>query len=459
MADVFVTLVGIVPSAAEQLERDQERDSLGSGQMKTGLFGERQKGDVSRPRAALGTVPILPGVVLTATPGTLQNVLTYSPRAGGDSYNIYWATSSGVTKSSNKITAATTPYVHPGLTAGQRYYYAASTVTAGGEGALGPEVSSVAGAVPASASPMLGPVVYSPTYYRPGGVPTNAVPWASLDPRATSFNLYGKTAPGVTLADLLASGLVASPYPHPSAYDTTNYYRMTAVGPTGESPLSNEVSVLTGSEPPPYVQPAGIFWEFDADFLLTDTFWTDRVSGVNKIATTAANVAVQGGVNTFRSSGGTTHHPFTGSFSITPPYTIIIVDRYNGLGANGRNRNLTTPSPANWLLGRHGGNVGAYYAGGWVSNPSAGASDGWHMTVGTGQTSPSSAWKSYLDGIDTTATPAGGTVGPGAALGLGGHWTTEYSNADTALVLVWKRVLTPAEITSVFEHYRSRFGL
>lgn len=60
--------------------------------------------------------------------------------------------------------------------------------------------------------------------------------------RATSYNVYWKTSPGVTMADAKISG-VTLPYVHESLTNgTTYYYVVTAVGEDGESLPSSEAS-------------------------------------------------------------------------------------------------------------------------------------------------------------------------------------------------------------------------
>lgn len=78
-----------------------------------------------------------------ATAGTEQNTISWDAEAGATSYNIYWAESSPITKSSNKITGATSPYVHSSLTGGTTYYYAVTAVNANGESELSSEVNGM----------------------------------------------------------------------------------------------------------------------------------------------------------------------------------------------------------------------------------------------------------------------------------------------------------------------------
>jgi hypothetical protein len=83
---------------------------------------------VSQPIAQPGA-PI--GVF--AVSGTNQATLSWSPVTDATAYNIYWGTTPGVTSASTKVSGATSPYVHTGLSAGSTYYYRVSALNTGGE--------------------------------------------------------------------------------------------------------------------------------------------------------------------------------------------------------------------------------------------------------------------------------------------------------------------------------------
>lgn len=72
--------------------------------------------------------------------------INFEPVVGALSYKLYWATSSGVTTSSNEITGITSsPYILTGLSKTTTYYVRMLTVTAGGDSALSEEFSMMPG--------------------------------------------------------------------------------------------------------------------------------------------------------------------------------------------------------------------------------------------------------------------------------------------------------------------------
>lgn len=93
--------------------------------------------------AAAPAAPAAPANVrLEAAKGRI--VVNWDPAPGAESYNVYWATVSGVTTTSNRISAALMPYSHSGLAETTTYYYRVSAVNGAGESALSQEVSTMA---------------------------------------------------------------------------------------------------------------------------------------------------------------------------------------------------------------------------------------------------------------------------------------------------------------------------
>ena len=83
------------------------------------------------------TIPATPSSV-TATGGDNQVTVSWPAVTGAASYNVYWSTTSGVTTTTGtRIAAATSPFVHTGLTAGTAYFYVVTAVNSAGE-SVGP---------------------------------------------------------------------------------------------------------------------------------------------------------------------------------------------------------------------------------------------------------------------------------------------------------------------------------
>ncbi len=77
--------------------------------------------------------PVAP-VGLTGAAGNTQATISLSSVSGAISYNLYWSTTTGVSKATGtKITGVTIPYVQTGLTNGIAYYYVATAENNSGE--------------------------------------------------------------------------------------------------------------------------------------------------------------------------------------------------------------------------------------------------------------------------------------------------------------------------------------
>jgi hypothetical protein len=80
---------------------------------------------------------------VSAAPGNGQATVNWGPVAGAASYNIYYASSPGVTKASGaKVSGATSGQAVSGLTNGTKYYFVVTAVGAGGESTESSEVSA-----------------------------------------------------------------------------------------------------------------------------------------------------------------------------------------------------------------------------------------------------------------------------------------------------------------------------
>lgn len=119
--------------------------------------------------------------IVQTTPGNGQNTIGWNSTSA-NSYNIYWSTSPGVTKTnSNVITAVSRPYVHQGLTNVTTYYYAVSAIYGADESPLSPEVS-------ATPTPSPVPDVWgSPLQLGSWGGSYNV----TMDPNGNAFAIWG----------------------------------------------------------------------------------------------------------------------------------------------------------------------------------------------------------------------------------------------------------------------------
>jgi sugar lactone lactonase YvrE len=72
--------------------------------------------------------------VNASSAGNARVTIIWTAISGATSYNLYWSTTNGVTKTSGaKITGVTSPYTQTGLTKGTTYYYVVTAVIAGME--------------------------------------------------------------------------------------------------------------------------------------------------------------------------------------------------------------------------------------------------------------------------------------------------------------------------------------
>jgi hypothetical protein len=109
----------------------------------------------------------------------------------------------------------------------------------------------------------------------------------------------------------------------------------------------------------------------------------------------------------------------------------------------------------NWLMGYWSNSTENYYAEGWVSPSSAGASDtNWRILTATGNTSADS-WQLFVNGV-LTQSNAGGSQGPN---GLQIPSPGEQSIGECGFILAYNRVLSAAEVSQNFAAFKGRFGL
>src|SRR3989338_4996788 len=169
-----------------------------------------------------GTAPSAPtGVTVTA--GNKQVSISWTAVSDATSYNIYWSTTSGVTKTTGtKVTSNTNSYIHPSLTNGTTYYYVVTALNSDGESSESSEVS---------ASPISAPTGVTAK----AGNKQVSISWTAVSD-ATSYNICWSTTSGVTKTTGTKVTSNTNSYIHPSLTNgTTYYYVVTALNSDGES--------------------------------------------------------------------------------------------------------------------------------------------------------------------------------------------------------------------------------
>lgn len=278
---------------------------------------------------------------VTATAGNTQVSITWSSVTGAISYNVYWSTTSGVTKlNGSKFTSVTTPYVHTGLTNGATIYYVVTAVNSAGE-----SVESLqTGATPATTIPA------APTGV--AAVPANAqnsISWnASFG--ATSYNVYWSTTSGITKLNGTKITGATSPYVHTLLTNGTPiYYVVTAVNTAGESVDSAQANATPVAPAVPPAAPGGltatagntqatVSWSTVAGATSYNLYWS-TTSGITKLSGT-------------KISGATNPYVHTGLANGTTYYYVVTAVNTNGESADSAQASAVPTATSNvWTSG------------------------------------------------------------------------------------------------------------
>ncbi len=199
--------------------------------------GTESVGSAQISATPLATAPGAPTGV-NAAAGSGQVTISWTGAKGATSYNVYYRTTSGVTiANGTKVTGVASGGTITGLANGTTYYFIVTAVNVSGEIA-----SNEITATPQVLAPAA-PTGFSVTAGAPFTLHWN---W---DPGVTSFNIYYKDTPGVTIA----TGTKVPVYTNGvSLYlpGTTLYFVVTAVTGGAESAVSNEISATQPANAP-----------------------------------------------------------------------------------------------------------------------------------------------------------------------------------------------------------------
>ncbi len=255
------------------------------------------------------TAPAAPTGV-SATGGTKQATISWSPVTGATSYNIYWSKTSGVTKTNGTpITGVTSPTVQTGLADSTTYYYIVTAVNSVGEGAASVQVAAT------TLTPTPAPTVPA----APTGLTATknsasqiTVSWSAAT-GADSYNLYRSTTSGFAPTDGGVTKIagVTSPYANTGlSAGTTYYYKVTAVNSVGESVASAQATATTDPPPPAVpnapssvtatggIRQVSIAWSLSSGATSYNLYWStsSTVTTAGTKITGAANPYLQTGL-------------------------------------------------------------------------------------------------------------------------------------------------------------------
>jgi hypothetical protein len=181
-----------------------------------------------------GSVPLAPTSV-KATDTTSRVTISWTAASGTTGCNLYWSTTSGVTKANGtKIAGATSPFGHTGLTNGTTYYYVVAGINATGESIESSQVSATPIAAPTGA-------IVRFTQEMAETSPTWNLDW-NVVAGATSYNVYYSSSSGVTPLNGTKISNAGSGAWQLGAVPQSDYFIVTAVNAEGESAPSPAVT-------------------------------------------------------------------------------------------------------------------------------------------------------------------------------------------------------------------------
>jgi len=274
---------------------------------------------------------------VSAAPGALEVTVRWDNVAGATSYNIYYSTTSGVTKANgNKLANRISPSIVTGLLNGTTYYFVVTAVNAAGEGVE----SGQASAAPTAAPPPPAPTSVSAT----AGVHLATVSWP-LVTGATSYNIYFDNTTPVTKATInKVTGVTTSPKDVTGlANGKTYYFRVTALNANGESDVSNEASAIPNPFPAPSA-PTGVTATAGPGEAAVSWSAVTGATSYNVYYSTTTGVTKATGTKV---AGVTSPKTVTGLIRGTMYYFVVTAVNSDGLESLDSGEAFATPNPPN----------------------------------------------------------------------------------------------------------------
>ncbi|HEX9078997.1 MAG TPA: fibronectin type III domain-containing protein [Desulfuromonadaceae bacterium] len=279
---------------------------------------------------------------VTATGGTRQVTLSWAAVSGATSYNVYYATTSGVTTSTGtKIAGATSPYVQAGLLDATTYDYVVTAVNSAGESVASAQISATttaASPVPTAPSAPAGVTAV-------GGTNQVTISWPAVS-GATSYNIYYSTTSGVTVATGTKIAGATSPAVQTGlSAGATYYYIVTAVNSVGESAASVQVAATTLTPAPTPTAPAaptGVAATGGADQVTLSWTAVSGATSYNVYWSTAPGVTTTTGT---KIAGATSPYVQTGLSAGTAYYYVVTAVNSVGESVASAQATATTNAP------------------------------------------------------------------------------------------------------------------
>jgi hypothetical protein len=188
---------------------------------------------------SLSSLPTAPPTNITALPGNGQVTLTWDTMPGDLTYNVYYSTTTGVTRyNGTQRTGTSTPSLTiTGLTNGTTHYFVVTAMSTNGESVESNQV-------------IIAPVLPAPT-----GVSATAangqvsVSWSTVS-GATSYKIYYSNSASVSKTNGTVITVNTNPKVISLANNSTYWFVVTAVGVGGESVESSPAVPATPVVPP-----------------------------------------------------------------------------------------------------------------------------------------------------------------------------------------------------------------
>ena len=188
------------------------------------------------------------------------------------------------------------------------------------------------------------------------------------------------------------------------------------------------------------------------------TSWFNLVAGQAITGSLVNGVTYK---NNYLQMNGTNQYidiPFVSLDYRTGTSTVMGATRYADTTGNGRIMSAINTANSNWLLGHYADTTLNYYAGGTIQLNNGPNDTNWRIYAGTGNTT-TDKWSFYVNGASNTLDSAGGATGPyGFRMGANSNGT-EFSSGSIAIIMLYNRVLTGAEITQNYDALKATVGL